>query len=493
MAVLVIAAFFMVWICLSRIPKGKRAAMFKRWWTKFYNICMVLPLIRNSIRKISSKLAYLSVYRPDEIPALSARFFLISSGASIAAALAGIFLCPDAVTACLCFIFAVILHDVMTDKQLDKVYLTVLRDSVRMLSSVEQSYLRTNSIPDALINCAELPKLMRKPIDEIYDAIAGADGEMKLEQFIASTPFRPLQTFAGVCRNLSIHGDSTDTQGISGFIRAITILRGDVNSEIERLTLQKSKFGVMEYLPLAAIIGIGPLENFLIGTIPGMAIMYKSILGFIMRSVVMILAIAGYVVISRINSVTTVKPDDRSALIERILKKKSVFVKNIIPKKPIKQARIKRSLNVALSKMDLRHLYCKKAVFAAGTFLAALCILAFSVGLGRSFIHDTTAQLSLVGGTIRTDDEQAKMRTMDEIYFENDGRFSDTELKILIRRYLPKLTDMQFDEEMKRMRDKFAAYQALYFRFWFVFCAFGAAVVGWFIPDILLKFRAKFG
>ena len=144
----------------------------------------------------------------------------------------------------------------------------------------------------------------------------------------------------------------------------------------------------------------------------------------------------------------------------------------------------------SLSRMNLEHYYTKKAVFAAFFFTATLAVMFVAVSLGSDFVKNSTAQLSLVAGVERTQREQEAMRVMDEIYFEAEGRMSENEHRLLIRRYLPGLTDMQMLDEMKRMQDKYNAWRNLYFRWHYVWAAFIFGVFGWFMPGLMLKGRA---
>lgn len=119
-----------------------------------------------------------------------------------------------------------------------------------------------------------------------------------------------------------------------------------------------------------------------------------------------------------------------------------------------------------------------------------MAVIFLSINLGRDFALNTTAQLSLVAGREYTDEEIKAIRVMDGIYFEAEGKFSDNDLQILIRRYLPALSDMQIQDEMKRVQDKYNTWSSLYFRWYYVLIAFAFGVFGWFIPAVMLKVRA---
>ena len=139
--------------------------------------------------------------------------------------------------------------------------------------------------------------------------------------------------------------------------------------------------------------------------------------------------------------------------------------------------------------MTLEHYYTKKAVFAAFFFTVTFVIMFVAVALGSDYVKNSVAQLSLVAGVERTEREQAAMRVMDEVYFEAGGRMSNNEHHLLIRRYLPGLSDMQMLDEVKRMQDKYNAWVNLYFRWQYVWLAFVLGVFGWCLPALMLKGR----
>lgn len=474
-----------------------------RIWRYVFDIISAVPVLRGQMTKITTKLSLLAVYRPEEIPALAAKFFLISSGVSAAAILAGILLCPDMLSTLLVCVFAILLHDIAIEKQLNKIYAKVLKECSVAIGAIEQEYLRTQSISEAL-ETRNLPRLMSRPISEIHEAITGADGEAKIQRFMSATPFKPLKTLAIVSYNLATRGDTTDNNGISGFIQALSLLRGDVNMEKERLALQKSRFRMMVYLPLVGIIGIGPLEGFLTDAAPAMAIRYNSILGFVLRMLTITVSITAYIIINRVNSPVSVKSDDRGKWTVNLLRLKW-FEKliNNIAVKPVERSTkrlnqptayefLSARLNSAISKMEVKHFYTKKLVFAATVFAATLVLMTVSVILGRNFILNTTAPLTLVGGAVRTPEETAALRRVDAVYFEAEGRITDTELRGVIKRFLPKYSEMQINDEVKRVKDKYSTWINLYFKWWFVFAAFAVSLLGWFLPDIILTFRKIF-
>lgn len=232
-------------IWFNSLPYKKRAAFFKNMYFYMYRFLSSFFLTSKSTLKISRKISLLSVYRGDDIQTLTVWYFLTATAASGLIVVGGLILFGDIASRMLTVVLAVVFRSVMIDKQLDKTHLKVLKETNKVLSAVGQGYMKTKSIPDALTGIDS--ELLAKPVDEIHSILTGSESELKLQQFYASMPFRPLQTLAVVCYNINLYGDSVDKDNISGFMQAITILKSDVNAEIEKAKLIKAKFGFMEW------------------------------------------------------------------------------------------------------------------------------------------------------------------------------------------------------------------------------------------------------
>lgn len=388
---------------LGSLPEKKRKRLYHTFYVKIFEFLSNFFLTKGRTRSLTHKISLLSIYRQDQIPELTVKFYMKAFLASAILITAGFILCNDIISKLMCVVYAVVINSVVSDKQIDSTYKSVLKAILRGLSSIEQEYMKSKNIPDSLSN-AKVDSILRRAVDDIYAIITGSSGDLQLQQFYASMPFRPLQTLAGVCYNLNMYGDTVDNQNISSFVRALTILRGDVNAQIEKLALQKAKFGVMEYLPIVPIVAVGPIENYFISIIPGVALMYNGILCFILRTSVFLVSVIAYSIISRINSTVSVKEDDRSEWMFILLKIKQwkSFIKGLYPKKEKSRFKIEYKLKMALSKMKLEHYYTKKVVFATASFFMSLVIIFISVQLGKDFTGNTTAQLLLIAGEERT-------------------------------------------------------------------------------------------
>ena len=211
-------------------------------------------------------------------------------------------------------------------KQIDSVHFKLLKQLSMSLSSLRQNYLRLNSIPQAVAE-TETGSELHRAFEEIYIILTDVDGKQRLEEFYATTPFKLLCTLAGVCFILNNSGDTKLRDGTSNFLQAMGMMADEVNLEIRRISLQKARFGALEYLPVAPLLAIGVIESFFTSIIPGTSVMYSGPIGYISRTVILLASIVGYTVIVKVNSAVSVRKDDRNGIVMFLLKREW-FTKN---------------------------------------------------------------------------------------------------------------------------------------------------------------------
>lgn len=448
-------------------------------------------LTRGGYRKIKFKIAELSVYTSQEIQVHAVRTYAIATGCSVGLVALGAIVFRDVFSTLLVVLYAAIVNNVLVGKRVDSVHFKLLKQLSMALSSLRQNYLRLNSISQAVAEC-ETGTELHRAFEEIYFILTDADGKRRLDEFYATTPFRLLCTLAGVCYILNNSGDTKLRDGSSNFLQAMGMMADEVNLEIRRISLQKAKFGMLEYLPVAPLLAIGVIENFFTSIIPGTAVIYSGSIGYLSRAAILLASIIGYTVIVRINSAVSVKKDDRLAIIIRLLKLPwfAALVRDMMPKKQRRRARKLRMIKGALSMLDLRHLYASKIVFGFTAFVVALVCFFFAVNLGKQFVYSNVREVSLVGGEQLSDEDIRIRKEMDEYYLSLPQLPSDNETKAFVAERLPRLPAFDQDAQFKRLKDKYERYHNAYFKWWMLLVAFGAGALFYRVPEMLLRGRA---
>lgn len=485
--VLLLAGVYIIFVgsLNSRVRQARQTKFYKKLYKFFSNFF----LTQSYLSLIYSKLANLSVYKKDELQVLSAKYLLLSWGLSLALVVSSFFLFEDMLTILICVLFAILLCTIIVDKQLDALHEKVLKALSVAIGSIRQEYLKSGDIVVAL-NDADVPSLLKKPMEEIGTILISTNAELRLQEFCEATPYRTIQTLAAVCYHINNQGDEVDAYGQSSFVQALTLMLSDVNSEIQKITYRKKKFGIIEYLPFIPIFAIGLIESYFISIIPGTALIYNGTLGFIFKTVTVLASAVCYVIVSRVNSIFPIKEDDRSPIVMSLLDRPRLkkFVRGMTPRGK-RKLKVEKALKEAISRMSMEHLYMKKVLYALCAFVLSLTCIMSSISLGSDFIRNSTQQLSLVATNEMSKYSEESIRKMDETYLANPDSFNDQQIESLVRAYMPGLSDLQVQDQIKRLKDKAKSLKGAYFRWWYIWICFGVGVIGWFIPNIGLMFR----
>lgn len=490
--ILAIVTFAIYSIIMEKGSKRQKEARKKKMYTAIYRFLMYSnfsPFTAPFLRQIYTKLANLSIYRKDEIQVLSAQYFLVS--VSVGAVLFGYsaLIYSDVITVLICLMFAMLLINIIVDKRLDSMYLKVLKATAILLSGVRQEYMRTGSVVEAVTD-VDVPILLKKPLSEIEQMLTGINGQLKLQEFTESTPFRTLQTFAVICYEINNQGDEVDAHGQSNFIQALTLLLNDVNSDIFKVTKRKQVFGIIEYLPFIPILAMKPAEQYFTGIMPGTALIYEGTLGYVMKTITILLAVIAYTVVSRVNTTIPYKEDDRSPYITTLLENRLFrgFIQNI---KPVNRGRVKLEMTLrhSLSKMSIEHFYAKKVIFSVVGFSVILIMLASATSLGRDFAINSTQSLSLIATDEMDGYTKDQILALDRKYLEDPERYNEVEATNLVKAHMSGLTDLQVQDQVKRLETKAKTIKGAYFKWWYIIVAYVGGVAGFFFPNMGLVMR----
>lgn len=476
-------------IIASKKPKKGESKAKVENTIKLYNKLGSNFITSGKLKRITTMINGLAVYSRYEVQKLSAKYCIMSYIILVGVSLAGFILFKDSVSKLLCVALAYVMSNIVIEKQVDKAYMRVYTQLRVALSSVRQEYLRLGSVAEAILE-ANFPDLMQKPFDQIYQILISNESEVKLQEFYEVVPFRPLQTIAGVCYSIHNDGDTKDANGHSNFVQALTLMASDVTDDLARLRYRKARFGFIEYLPLIPVALIKPIEYWFSDIMPGTVMIYNGPAGFMIKALIIIVSIITYTVIARMNTVLAFSEDDRSPAMCRLLENKKIskIVSNMIPKNK-SRVRVIGQLKEALSKKTLEEFYVSKFVMAVTAFMMALLIMYSSVNIGYAYVSQSTQQLALVPSNEMDAYSPESIRELDNKYIQSGGNMDREELKSNIRSHMPGLTDLQVEDQMKRIQDKYNYMEMAKFQWWFVIACMGISVLCWFGPNIQLRTR----
>lgn len=484
-----IILFGVLIIVFGSKPQKEQAVAMEKTMKKAYGFFSTFFLTSGKMKKITDQLSALSIYNRGELQILATKYFLMSSSISIAIVGVAFILYKDTIAILVCITFAIIINTIIVDKQVEKVNRKVYTALKHSISSIRQEYLRLGSVPESIAE-ADIDPLLQRPFDNIYSILTSADGELELLKFYESSPFRALQTLAGICYNINNSGDEKDEYGQSNFVQALTMLSTDVNSELERITMMKAKFGVIEYLTIIPMFIMTLIESYFIDTMPGTALIYKGLIGYLARTITLISCAVCYKMVTTIESSNSVKDDDRAPWTKEALNKPKFrqFIYNIEPKNA-KRRKLERKLKAGLSKKGVEHITCERVAYSIVALIFAIVAMLSIVTMARQYYLNSTDQLSLVADESMEAYDKEDILRLDNEYLAHGEGWTDEIFADTVKSYMPSLSDLQVQDQMARIRNKASSLNGAYFHWYYLVVCFVICVLGWFIPDMTLMLR----
>lgn len=498
----VVVVVVVVFLEMEKAKKRKKNKMRKKESGKdqlMLRIYMKLDnffLTSDTLRKITRQVQSMSVYSPRDAFIKAATYMLMAIGIGTLFTIGAVILFDDVVSMILCSAFGFIFASVQIDKKVDAINMDVYNELRGAIASIREEYLRTNSVAEAVEN-AETGKLLKPSFNSIYNILTQANAESKLKEFFERTPFRQIQTLARVCYDINNSGDEVDAFGNSNFLSAMNNMSTDVNNELSRLKYQKAAFGKLEYLALIPVVGIKLIEVFFVGIMPGTAVIYEGSTGYMIRIATLAVSVVVYTVIAKINTSQSIKDDDRNYMFNVAIKKNPIvrhFAYDISPKNDRKQSRKKyqKKLDKALSKKSVEEIYLEKSVYAVGVFFLSLFAIVCAIQLGKQHMLTSVQSLSLVEMEMSVPIDKQTLIDMDNEYMKlrDEGeKFNNDKTYQFVKNHLPGLSDMEVQDQQKRIESKYTTIKNAYFKWWMLLICMGIAYAGWMLPDMLITLR----
>lgn len=446
---------------------------------------------RKGYLRIHEMISRLSVYNFQEIRVYAVKYYQMSTLCLFSVWAVGTYIFRDFVSSLLLLLFAYLMKNKYIDKGVEKAKNQLLLEFSSALSSLREEYTRLGNIPDALAEC-ERGHLVRAQMDDIYAICTANDGEDLLNEFYSKCQFRQLRTLAAVCYTLNDTGDTYDEHGQSAFRTDVSLIKDEVDLEVRKNKMIHLRFGSLEYLPVVPIFAIRAVESFFIDSIPGTVSIYNGAVGYISKTVICLLALIGFYVICNINSEQYVRTNDRLDIVDKLLKGKRTgrIIRNVMTKDSKRLNKISTKIKGCLSSKDVEYIYGEKVLFSVIAFSLALLASVLMISTARSFMYTNVKTLSMTGGFDYSVEEYDALFQYDCTILEKDVLPSEDQISKDLMLVLKSASEFQRLEEVSRIRTKYEKYHNTYYRWYYVLVCYLIGVAAWFLPELLLKFRA---
>lgn len=467
---------------------GIRHSTWFQWHKKISN----LFLTRKQLIRITQQLAELSIYTREEVKIYATQFFLIANFAMLSVILMGAVLMQDFFITIIIGGFALVLRTIIIDKQIDRIHFQLIKQLDVTLSNIRQAYLRVNVIPDAIAE-AEAGPLVKHALDDIHTILTSTNSQQRLDAFYSSTPFKLLQTLAGVCYLLNDAGDTRLADGTSNFILAMNMLSEEVRLEVRKISYTRMIFGNAEIMPLICIPMVGGLERFFFSCLPGTTNILKGIFGYASKCIIVFASFGGYYMVANANHAHKTRQDDRPKWAINLLTYElwKTFIDNIKPKADKRKVKKVKLLKGSLSLMDIDILYTLKSIYASIAFVTVVILTFLIIVLGKNYVYQSVTTASLAADNGITQEMYNRKFALDcEVLALKEQPTKSQVLEIVKARF-GDFDQLSQEDEATRIYTKYKNYHNSYYHWYYLFIAYIGTFIGWIVPDKILSLRAK--
>lgn len=512
----IIVLAFIIFIVYKRLKTLQRRGVIKTSIKEYiflslYNKYDALFITTNELNRIKKNVQSMCVYSPREVYMVCAEYMTIYILFVAVFFVVAVIFYDDVISITICAAFGIFFASSQIDNRLDKINEKVYNALRAALSAIREGYMRTNSVPEA-IQEADIDPLLKDTFEQIYNILTTANAELKLKEFFERVPFRHLQTLARVCYDINNSGDEIDSTGHSNFLEAMSSMSEDVIAELDKIHFQQDEFGKMEYLAVIPFFAMKPIENVLGGTVPATSVIYDSSTGYLLRIGVMAAVVIAFGVITKINTVQAIKDDDRVYFFSKLNQKNRRvfnFSRDIAPKNHIgitfslknrkfqkvlktKRDKFQKSLDKAMSRKTPEDFYLEKACYAFVIGVVSVLAIYLSVQIGYQKMLNNTNALSIVATELSVEIPHERIVAMDTEYLElrAKGQAPKSEnLTAFCSGYLQGLTDMEIEDQAKRLESKGRTLENSYFHWYYLLISVCLGLFGWYYPNMMLLLR----
>lgn len=488
-----------------KLSERERNAKIDKISFLIYDTLNSIPITRKFLNRCYERISKLSVKHGADLKREVAAAAAKSTITFLAVSLLGMFIVQNWACRAVLFVLAYLIAKQMLNKRISKLNLLVLTKLSQFIGVMREEFLRYGDILSAL-DRAEKPAELKASLDEIVEIMGSADSEYRLGRFMEHTYCDYVKTFAIACVKIADMGEERSDGDEPTFIRVLKFLEEDINAEIERRQYSLFTFGSLEITNLIPLIGIDLLPMVMSNALPGLNVVYEAMSGYLIKFAVALSATVGYYLITMLSQIDDVAADDRVARFENYLDRhdwaKKLSIK-AAPKK-LKKHRMEALMQKSLTKKSLISISFERMIYAAIAFFATIIICVIATMVQKSYAIQSTQTFGMINNDDTAKWEHDYIIDSDNkimnIMLETAGGdtsikarnipIKDEEILEQLSGSFPGLTDLQLDDQLTRIKKKYDLINSAYFHWYFILVAYGIAILAFFIPTWMLKFRA---
>lgn len=366
---------------------------------------------------------------------------------------------------------------------------TAIRHAFHEHGMVEEAF---NTAIDDLGDKEIVPQLRR-----IKEAMLSENPEIELERYYDTAPNRFLKLFAGVSY-LTLDLGDRKVDGSSVYLKNLNNILSDIYLEILKRDKINYMFRSLTVISVVPLVAIKPLQSWAENNFPALMNFYDSSIGFFMQSLIIVSIFVSYLMLR------IIKEDSEEIKFDRVasIKWQEKLYANPIARmivdafKPRQNTRKYRKETMLIkntnSYLTIEWLYVNKIVTCVVSFILALVLLLNMQHIDVSSIYTKISDEFLSFGTLSESQQVAaeSLNESDNRYIEEYKDKNVTKEELAAQMVDP-VTGEVDQEAVDRVYSKIEAVKNSYLKFWQVLTAMIIALIGYYMPTLMLIVRNK--
>ncbi len=356
----------------------------------------------------------------------------------------------------------------------------------RFLSNVRHNFHEFKMIDEAILySIDKFSGNFEKNMKIIYEAIASADNETTVSEYIDETSNKYFKTFISLCLQVDKYGDVLVDES-SVFLQNLSYLKQDIDIESLKRKRMKHIFMGMNFLILSPIFFIKPMENWLRKDMTALATFFDSPIGFVTEILLLFIIILCYVLMSKLKSGIRTESELLNTIYARILENK--LIKSLCSennKNYTKTERLKILLRESGYRKPITHFYLTRLLFFGCGVLISIFLSFKTDDLTRSMIlNPVFAESVTVNGAESI--EKISNDIVKEV-INHKVSISDIE-QTLMERISARTSEEQIKAATENIIRNIEIYNKQYFKWYELILAIAIGVGTSYIPLLLVQF-----
>lgn len=363
------------------------------------------------------------------------------------------------------------------------------------ISSLRHYYHDNKDVCDAIYQTLdECPQEIGLHINKIYELLLQPNVEENITEYINIAPNRFFKMFASICASTREYGDKIIDGGQWLFLENLSHLKEELTVEILKNDKVSHMFKGMKAVAIIPIFTLKLIERYSLSALPDLESFYNGGDGIIVTAALFAISLGCYSLVSSLRDGQANSIEDH-VLLNRMANLPVIrhILTAQINRRYDKALRTNDRLKLTGEKIGPQEFTLKKYIYAAATAIVVVMLLIASVIQKRQDIIGNFAD-AYARSTAPNAEYRQKMEDISSIYMKKyKGDVSISIKEDLTRAIMEKekVKRIYAEEIVDTMIERQNNLDTTFFKWYYLIFAALGAVIGYFIPDFVLKYRTK--